>query len=66
MKKGVFLLASLISSLHLASAYIDPGMGVAVGSTLWAYIASFVAIALAFLTRVFIDPIKRFFKSFKK
>lgn len=61
-KIEVILLLSFLFSINFASAYIDPGVGVAVGTSIWTSIVAVFGIALAFLARIFIHPIKRAFK----
>jgi len=58
---GVVLVSFLISSSFI-SAYIDPGTGIAIAGSAWGAIYGLIIVVGAFLARVFIHPIKRFFK----
>ena len=48
-------------------AYLDPGTGVVIGSSLWALVVALFSAVAAFLIKYFWNPIKRgFSKLFKK
>lgn len=52
---------STIALINISSAYIDPGTGVAIASGAWGAIVAGIAVFAAFIVRIFINPIKRFF-----
>ena len=57
---GIMLVSFLLSS-SIISAYIDPGTGIAIAGSAWSAIYGVLIVAGAFLAKVFIHPIKRFF-----
>lgn len=67
-KDGKLLLVLLLTfficiffNLNLVSAYIDPGTGIAIAGSAWGAIYGVILVIGAFLARIFIHPIKRFF-----
>jgi hypothetical protein len=55
------IFVSFLLSLSFISAYIDPGTGIAIAGSAWGAIYGVILIIGAFLAKVFIHPIKRFF-----
>ena len=64
MKKFLFA-ASVLTINSAAFAYIDPGTGVAVIGSLGPLVLAFFSAILAFLVKVFWNPIKKAFLKFK-
>ena len=66
MKKAVIFLILSIFLLNVASAYIDPGTGGYLVSSMWSYIGIFLAVAFAavmcFFRNYLIAPVKKFWK----
>ena len=58
MKKSLLILGIIFFSRDV-SAYINPGMGITIISSLWALILIFLATVGAYLIRHFWSPIKR-------
>jgi len=69
-KKGIILFLIFLMSLNYVSAYIDPGTGgylaTSLFSTIITYLAIIFASVAAFLSVHFIKPIKNFIKTHKK
>ena len=64
MKKTAFTISAL-TTVSAAFAYIDPGTGVAVIGSLGPLVLAFFSAILAFLIKVFWNPIKSLFLKFK-
>ncbi len=63
---GVVFMILVLINFASVNAYIDPGTGVAVassiGSSIVAYLVAFFVLLGGILTKIFINPIKRFFR----
>jgi hypothetical protein len=70
MKKRAFISAMFLLMTKLASAYIDPGTGGYLVTSIWPTIVAAVTILLAsigaFFSKYFIHPVKKFVKKHKK
>ena len=69
-KKRLVLFLIFLILPAMTSAYIDPGTGGYLVTSLWSsiltYIAIISAVAITFLTKYFFEPIKKFWKEHRK
>lgn len=61
MKKKFILIGISLLSMPLTYAYLDPGTGGVILSSIWPLIVAFFAAAVAFIVKWFWKPIKRSF-----
>ena len=66
MKKISLLAINIILLSNFASAYIDPGTGGIIASSLWPLILAFFSAVGALLVKYFWAPIKKFFVNIVK
>ena len=62
MKRGLFYtlaLVSLILQIKFSSAYIDPGTGTAIATSMWPALVGILGLVGAFIIKIFFTPIKK-------